>query len=559
MIHPPVFPPHREKYHGEKIVYEALKRLPDEFEVFYHAPLFLEGTDGQVHETEFDFIVADLRDKRFNALLLIESKSGTIKFKPEDQTWTQNGEDQGDLIGKLSGKKHLFAHHFKSYINQVAVGHCFFFSSSQDTSGNWYSPSLRPEHVIDYTGCIDPLSTITDRFDKLRESLPTRAGDDIRRFENLKKTFLRESWFIESLRSHVDINNTAFNHLTERQWAVFRGLRNNPCLLAQGSAGSGKTLLASRYVGLLAGQGQKILFLCFNRYLANKLRNDLAAEENALVETFHSFIERIIRENDIPWWDLTIKQHETTGTTGQFFEKAAPEKFNEIESVPVYDALVIDEGQDFRPEWYQFLYRYVKPNGRVAVFFDPLQDIFNRYREIPVFNDRPWTLFDLPENCRNTNNIRRYIEAQTGLTIAGMPGLPDGPKVKERDYTDITDLAEKLKKELKGMLREGNLNPSEVTLIINGRSKDLQQLANLVTEPYPLRLLEPNKTSEPDTVYYTTAAIFKGMENEAVIIIDPADTSESNPNRTQAIKWFYTQASRAKSFLMVFKAPQSNS
>lgn len=553
MIHPPVFPPHRESYFGEKTVYTALSRLPDYFEVFYHAPLFLKDTDGQVHETEFDFIVVDLREQRFNAVLLIETKSGTMKFKPEDQSWTQNGINQGDLIGKLTGKKHLFAHHFKGYINQVAVGHCFFFSSAQDTSGDWYSPSLRPEHVIDYTGCIEPLTIITDRFDKLRESLPTRAGDDIRRFENLKKTFLRESWFIESLRSHVDLNNTAFNLLTERQWAVFRGLRNNPCLLAQGSAGSGKTLLASRYASLLASQGQKVLFLCFNRYLANKLKSDLAAEENILVETFHSFIELKIREHEGLWWDEKIRQHENSGTTSQFFETVTPEKFREIENVPTYDALVIDEGQDFRPEWYQYLYRYIKPDGRAAVFFDPLQDIFNRYKEIPPFNDRAWTLFDLPENCRNTNNIRQYIEAQTGLTISGMPGLPDGPKVKERDYTDITDLAEKLKKELKGMLREGNLKPSEVTLIINGRSRDLHKLASLITEPYPLQLLEPNKTADAGTIYFTTAAIFKGMENEAVIIIDPADTSEANPDRQKAIKWFYTQASRAKSFLMVFR------
>ena len=558
MIHPPVFPTHREDYQGEKRVYEALSRLPDDFEVFYHVPLFLEDSDGQVHETEFDFIIADLRDRRFNGVLVIEAKAGAMKFKPEDQTWTQNGIDQGDLIAKLSRKKHLFAHHFKNYINQVPVGHCFFFSTSQDVSSDWYSPSLRPEHIIDYTGCINPVETIEDRFDKLRESFLTRAGDEFRRFENLKKSFLRESWFIESLRSHVDLNNAAFNRLTERQWAVFRGLRNNPCLLAQGSAGSGKTLLATRYVTLLTGQNKKVLFLCFNRYLANKLSSDLAAEENALVETFHSFIERIIREHDPPWWDQHIKLHEAAGTTGQFFEKDTPEKFNSIDPVQHFDALVIDEGQDFRPEWYQYLYRYLKPDGRVAIFLDPLQDIFNRYQEIPKFNGREWTYFDLPENCRNTNSIRRYIEEKTGLTIEGMPGLPDGPKVKEKEYSDVNDLANKLTEELKGILRKGNLKPSEVTIIINGRSRDLHRLASLVTEPFPLQLLDPNKSSEPDTIYYTTAAIFKGLENEAVIMVDPADTSESNPDRARAVKWFYTQASRAKSFLMVFRMSSSD-
>lgn len=558
MIHPPAFPAHREGYFGEKKVYEALRKLPDDFEVFYHVPLFLKDADGQVHEMELDFIVADLRGDRFNALLLIEAKSGTFKFKPEDQSWTQNGNDLGDLIGKCSRKKHLFAYHFRNFVGQVPVGHCFFFSTAQDISGDWYPPSLRPEQLIDYTGCLYPVDTITNNFDILRESMTARPGDERLRFEQLKKCFLRESRFVESLRSHVDLNNVAFNALTERQWIVFKGLRSNPFLLAEGSAGSGKTLLASRYAELLADQGKKVLFLCFNRYLANKLKQDLNSHQYVVVETFHTFIENMIRSADMPWWGREIHEHEQAGLINQFFETTAPEKFNSLSLEPEFDALIVDEGQDFKPVWYEQLYRLIKPNSRIAVFLDPMQDIFNRYGNIPGFNGNGWTRFELPENCRNTNNIRKYIEQKTGLTLMGMLGLPDGLPVKEMEYSSKDDLAIKLTEELKLMLRKGNLQPSEITLIINGRSRDLPNLAKIMPETFRVQPLDPNGSSDPQTIYYTTAAIFKGMENEAVIIVDPADSGENNPDREKAIKWFYTQASRAKSFLMVFRATKNH-
>lgn len=62
MIFPSEFPSHRKNEHGEKIVFDALKKLSDDLAVFYHVPINLPTKEGGLREAEFDFLVADLRE-----------------------------------------------------------------------------------------------------------------------------------------------------------------------------------------------------------------------------------------------------------------------------------------------------------------------------------------------------------------------------------------------------------------------------------------------------------------------------------------------------------------
>lgn len=559
MIHPPTFPKFRENETGEKLVFEALKRLPDSFEVFYHIPIFFSDSNGQVFDKEIDFLVADLREGRFNGLLIIEAKSGAIRFRAESNSWTQNGEDKGDWISKLNGVKHSFAKYFNNYLSKVEVGYCFFFSTSQDVN-QLHAPGLLPEQIIDYTGCLEPEQTIINRFDILRETHLSRPGDELSRFIDLKHILLKESRFVETLRSHVDLNNRTFNFLTEHQWNVFKGLRRNNCILVNGCAGSGKTMLALKYARLLDGDGNRVLFLCFNRYLANNLKQQLSADENIFIDTFHSFAEYCIRKADPLWWDSTMSGYQSAGNLGEFFSVLVPEKFLKTPAPEKFGALIIDEGQDFEASWYSMLYSHLHPAAKVSVFMDPMQDIFNRFSHIPVYSQNSFVDFELSENCRNTNQIREFINKKVGIHLLGMPSSPNGPLVKELGYSNPIDLAVQLTEVLIDMTQPGNLRAEEIVILVNEKeNKAIKKIASNVEGPIRLRQLISSELREPGFIYCTSSAVFKGMEAEAVIIIDPPTLDADEDKTIRSRKVLYTQLSRAKSVLVVFEKTTAGS
>lgn len=61
---------------------------------------------------------------------------------------------------------------------------------------------------------------------------------------------------------------------------------------------------------------------------------------------------------------------------------AALAALNDNDSHPMrqaYDAILIDEGQDFAPSWMQLTLALLKPNGDLLICDDPSQSIFNAY------------------------------------------------------------------------------------------------------------------------------------------------------------------------------------
>lgn len=139
-----------------------------------------------------------------------------------------------------------------------------------------------------------------------------------------------------------------------------------------GVAGSGKTqVLATRAVNAQIRTGGNILLLTFNITLANYLKMRLSH----------------IRA-DFPWDKLHIDYYH------RFFRKYAGKhnlyvgfgSYNDIDffdivkdKLPKFDAIFIDEVQDYMGEWLQMLKKYfIKENGEFVVFGDPKQNIYHR-------------------------------------------------------------------------------------------------------------------------------------------------------------------------------------
>lgn len=138
-----------------------------------------------------------------------------------------------------------------------------------------------------------------------------------------------------------------------------------------GVAGSGKTqVLATRAINAQVRTGGNVLILTFNITLANYMRMRLSQVradfpwDKIDIDYYHRFFRKYANLNNL---------HIHLGSYDEvdFFEGATELK--------KYDAILVDEVQDYLTPWLQLLRKYfLRENGEFVVFGDPKQNIYHR-------------------------------------------------------------------------------------------------------------------------------------------------------------------------------------
>jgi superfamily I DNA/RNA helicase len=160
--------------------------------------------------------------------------------------------------------------------------------------------------------------------------------------------------------------------------------------LVRGVAGSGKTIVLmcrARHLYELHPDW-RILVLCFNRVLAEHLSRTIGADDRLQVLTFHAWCSRELRRANVPmppapergqawheYWEQVPTLLLDAYATGQA-------------RAGTYQAIVVDEGQDFANEWYRVILKALDPaSNSLFVAVDSSQNIYNRktsWRELGV-------------------------------------------------------------------------------------------------------------------------------------------------------------------------------
>ncbi|HXF73999.1 MAG TPA: AAA family ATPase, partial [Actinomycetota bacterium] len=210
--------------------------------------------------------------------------------------------------------------------------------------------------------------------------------------------------------------------LSEEQFRLLDMLAGNRRVAVAGPAGSGKTLLAAEKARRLAAQGFRVLFTCYNRPLAEYLRKALADAPGVDVETFHGLALKLAEE-------AGVEVHGDRKDPG-FWDRGVPQAFERaVERLgPRYDALVVDEAQDFAGDWWTplMLLLHDPDRGVLYTFSDDNQAIYRR-PELP----EGLATFRLSEVWRNTEQIFTAMNGfYQGEEIVCMG--PEGPQVECR-------------------------------------------------------------------------------------------------------------------------------
>lgn len=336
--------------------------------------------------------------------------------------------------------------------------------------------------------------------------------------------------------------------------------------LIQGPSGSGKTLVLTHQASFLkqnCDQNFRILITCYNHSLVNYIRRLLANKQTPYgpddveVVPFYELCSRILPErvtqNSGRKGYLQVMRESTLALLRDA-KQGQPWRGH-------YDAIMVDEGQDFMPDMVDILLELLNPTyGIFTMAFDEHQNIYS-------YNTK-WTdhisgirEFTLPNCYRNSVQIGRFAAGKLEhpcdeATLFG----PEGPEPKEYTFKDIASLCEYVGNEAASLVRQGC--PMSEIAVIYGRLllKDLEGLPLALHETLEKKGLMATWVAEDrrakrrydittDSITLTTVNSAKGMDYSYVFLVTlPFQKYDS---RTTAKNLHYIGMTRAKFGLQI--------
>jgi hypothetical protein len=539
---------------AEAKVYRALRDgLPRDFIVFFQVGWILRREEEQAKDGETDFVVChpDL------GYLCIEVKGGGIGFDSSSGDWFSvdrhrqkhaiNNPVNQALKAKYSIRTKLNEHQRwrDLSLSNVLRGHAVFFTDVGDANA-----LSRPDMPSTLVGCSKDLQNPKVWID----AVFAYWGNDASGFTPLGmrgvsvlRDVLARSFEVAPLISSQLVDQEARRLvLTKDQIRVLDFLRSHRRVAVSGGAGTGKTVLALEKARRLASQGFRTLLTCYNRQLADHLSDLCAGTPNLDVMSFHQLCHRQVeRANSASGRDL-VSEAKVTYPGKDLYEVQMPNALGySLEILPDrYDAIVCDEGQDFREEFWVPLELLLTDydSSPFYVFYDDNQNLYARAGTFPI-RDEP---FSLTTNCRNTIPIHEAAYRN----YKGVPVSPpdiQGDDVQFDESPSRDQQAAKINARIVDLIARQGVAPGDITVLVADALHKLDYYSALRRLPLPKSAtwLEEGHRGKT-TVLIDTIQRFKGLESPIVILwgLDTIDLSHKQ-------ELLYVGMSRAKSLLVV--------
>lgn len=263
--------------------------------------------------------------------------------------------------------------------------------------------------------------------------------------------------------------------LDHHQESVVRSL--NGCQLVLGPAGSGKTLILVHQAACLYAKRSadlRMLFVCYNMSLVHYIKRLLAAKRVPLgpcgieVMQYNELCGKILNE---------IIAHE--GEKSDYFDLITQMSLDALKTSSLrYDAIFVDEGQDFSSDMAKVIIGLLSPSySLLSVASDERQRIYEVYCDWVNIHSMQWQIQKLKHIYRNTHEISEFA-----LKVI------DEPAVNELTTREIAFLPENF----------GNHGPEPVSIV--GSTGD-EILGYVADEIASLRAKEGVPLSEIAVLY----------------------------------------------------------
>lgn len=550
-----MIPPTLEDDHGsygERKVFEALqKKLPSEYIIFHSIRWNSHNEKKTVIWGECDFTIFH---PEFG-IIIMEVKAGGIECVNNQWSYirTDNNQKYTMKHPPLEQADREIRYKFKDLVSDILPDskadpqYClvepaaWFPSISKKDLVGELPMEYRDEIVLYENALENPQKFIEDIYSFYGGKRHTRLSSTS--CEKLIEGFAPYFQAMPSLKSKREELNESFIRLTNEQKYLIDYLEEQKVAAIQGAAGTGKTMLAIEKAKQLAKKGN-VLFLCFNRYLKEYLQQ--------------LKIERPEKYEGIDFYNLPELTCDKLGVLSVTDEDILYFLKNYENYEWKYPNIVIDEGQDFKNSHINQLNEIaILEDGSFYVFYDKKQ--FVQGDEFPDWLSKAECRLVLSVNCRNTYQI-----ADTSGKPVEVP-----PRIKDRsvigdmpNFFICSDEKGALKAINKAIdkYRSANYPYRQICILTLKTEKKsiltgIEKLGNHII----------GKERSDRSVLFTTARKFKGLEADAIIVIDmDKDSFKPRPKDEDDDKddpkcLFYVGCSRAKHQLdIVFKGDDND-
>ena len=337
--------------------------------------------------------------------------------------------------------------------------------------------------------------------------------------------------------------------LEQEQYDVLDILRDERRLIVDGSAGTGKTVLALESARRAAWDGSRVLFLCFNRFLSTYLKQFLVNEQ-VDVHTIHSVARKLVMrssERD------TFASAEENVTHAELFSTILP-KLAPLAALEIaedsYDVVVVDEAQDLLEQWTLDVIDAVLKDGledgswRVFLDSNNQAAVYGHYDEL--LHQRLQRLACRQRLTQNVRNTRQIAEESYTLSRPEYHAKArvEGSSVTYIWYETPSQQASKIGLILDQLITNESADPESITLLSPFRVPSWLEFYNGKHTIAPL--IDSQNQSSKSSVCYATVPSYKGLENDVVILTD-IDSLDSDRDRAIA----YVGLTRARVQLYV--------
>jgi len=366
--------------------------------------------------------------------------------------------------------------------------------------------------------------------------------------------------------------------LDEQQCRVARHLKRGHRLI-KGPPGSGKTLVLVYRCCLLRKfdpKVKRVLFVCYNIALVSYLKRLL--QEKGLgvgpegVEVFHFY--------ELCSWILKepVKYDESDSAYYELVVQCALEEAKKSTRFPKYDAVFVDEGQDFSSDMLRIIVEILHPGGDLVIALDNYQDLYRRrdsWRSLGI--EIRGRSLHLERVYRGTAEIFKF--SQQFIGIPNKQGVkqtlfPEGTAVSGtlpelHCCRNLEDLINFMIDDIGKKLLQGEYKKSEVAIIYDdkqytaeGFRYDARDLPRMILARMEAASIITNWVSQDvrskemfdittDRVSLLSIHSSKGLDFDLVYLIGADNIIPSEETRSYLSRLLYVALTRAKHRLVI--------
>jgi hypothetical protein len=504
---------------SERVVYEALRGLPTGFVVLHSFPWLRPTRDlaGEpLREGEADFVI--LHPER--GLLVLEVKGG----RPEltGRTWSRSGKAMRDPFDQARRSRYALLDSLeertRKRLHRGLFTHGDVVVFPHATFAGPLPVNSDPRIVVDASGVATLPASIEAAFKAWARSETHLSPSQ---FAELLDALMPKLRLLRCAGAEVSAEHDRIVQITLDQRATLLGLLENERVLVEGTAGSGKTLLALEFALTLADRGERVLFLCYNRHLCAWLQEQAKHDPRSQravgrleISTFHSCARSLAKRARVDFDVPSVGEQAFWDDEVPLVMEQALEVLSSRGQAEQFDAVVVDEAQDFAPDWWVTIESLSRAgrDGRLYAFLDLNQSLRGTAKLPPV--PLP-SRFRITTNCRNTKAIARSSASLAHIDIRLLPGSPTGEAPAVRRAASTAAEAGLVLSEVRQLLRQG-IKPQQIALIGPSAHAKGALASHAEVDGVPL-IDDANDWRRGAGALVTTARAFKGLEADVVI------------------------------------------